>query len=50
MRHKDSYGILPFSWFVSEMGETGGKSATRKDDTSDLSRFARQSRKSRESR
>ena len=47
MRHEDGYGILPPSWFVSETGETGEKSAIRKDDTSDLSRFSRQSRESR---
>lgn len=44
MRHEGGYGILPSSWFVSETGETGGKSATRKDDISDTSRFSRQSR------
>ncbi len=44
MRDQGGYGILPSSWFVSETGETGGKSATRKDDTSDLSRQSRESR------
>ena len=45
MRHKDGYGILPSLWLV---GETGGKSATRKDDISGTSRFSSQSRESRE--
>ena len=41
MRDQGGYDILPFSWFVNE---AGGKNATRKDDTSDLSRQSRESR------
>jgi hypothetical protein len=48
VRHGGCYGILPSSWNMSGTGETGGKSATREDNTSDQSRLSRRSRESRE--